>query len=76
MEYRVWLIVGGAVEDDEVFSSRVQRDQRAEVTAREIRESAPEYDWQVWTADVSEGACVGEWAGEEAVLFASSEGEE
>ncbi len=81
MEHRVWVIIEGALEEDETFDFALEADQRAEELTEELREKCPmiplcsELEWEVWRADCSPGSSVGEWAGEEGWIYASSEGE-
>ena len=71
-EYRVWTIVEGGLEDDEVFTNEAQRDERAIITVKEIAEECNGMDYQIYTANVTVGCSVGEFAGEEAVCIADS----
>lgn len=75
MEYRVWSVVNGADDREETFSSPQERDEWAAMEAHSLRRDGAE-DWEVYIADVTEGCSVGEFSGEEAVVFASSEDQE
>lgn len=73
MEYRVWNYYAGAMEDDEVFKSARERDAKAKEIADDLASPRNEEEWQVFIADVTAECSVGEWAGEEAQLYASNE---
>jgi len=63
-EYRVWVICEGALDEDETFDDESERDERADAIVEELKKDNV-YNVEVWTANVTEGCSVGEWAGEE-----------
>jgi len=75
MDYRLWSIVGGANEVDGVYNTWQTRDDAAAGLEQVYRSKGGPASWEIWIADVTSGCNVGDWAGEEAVLYESSETE-
>jgi len=71
--FRVWAVVERVLEEDESYYDESDRDMRAEELTEELKQECWGREWGVWVANVTIGCSVGEWAGEEAELFASSE---
>ncbi len=69
-EYRLWIVFEGALDDDEVFQDEDERDKQAAAVKIELERDHAGKDWQIMTANVTKGCSVGEWAGEEAHIYA------
>ncbi len=71
--YLVWANCYGCEDAFEEYDDEDERDARADQLEAQYRADKECREWEVWVANVTPGASVSEFAGEDPVLWASSQ---